>query len=140
MNSKNLSQLDLLGSVPPPAAEVSDELLARQPTLTAAINLCVNASGLQDKEIYLPLKIDPGHWTRIRHGQAHFPLDQLDELQNLCGNEIPLRWQALRRGYRLVPMEDAKDAQLRVLERRNAELQGEIDTLMKYGVIQHPRR
>jgi len=119
-------------------ADIPDDLVARQPCMTAAVNLCITASGLEDKEIYLTLKIDPGHWTRIRQGNAHFPIDKLDELQTLCGNEIVLRWQNLRRGYRAVPIEDAKDKRIRDLEQRVIAQDKELETLVKYGVIRKP--
>lgn len=137
MRSKKLSQIDLLFGSRAHQTDVQDDLVALQPSLTAAVNLCINASGLEDKEIYLPLNIDAGHWTRIRQGKrnAHFPLNKLEQLQKLCGNDIPLRWQNLRMGYRAVPIEDAKDAKIRMLEQRNAELQKEIDTLIKYDAI-----
>lgn len=141
MESKKLRQIELPIGASATQADISDELLVRQPNLTAAVNLCINASGLEDKEIYLPLHIDPGHWTRIRQGKgnAHFPLNKLQQLQQLCGNDIPLRWQNLRQGYRAVPLDDAKDARIRQLEHDKAQLQNEITTLMKYGVIQKPK-
>jgi hypothetical protein len=138
MRSKELNQIDLPIGITAHQADVPDDLIARQPNLTAAVNLCINASGLDDKAIYMSLKIDPGHWTRIRHGTAHFPLDKINTLQDLCGNEIPLRWQNLNRGYRAVPIEDAKDARIKLLEQQNTDLQKEIDTLIKYGAIKRP--
>ena len=138
MRSKKLNQIELPMGATARQPDMPDALIARQPNLMAAVNLCINASGLDDKAIYLPLKIDAGHWTRIRHGNAHFPLDKIEALQELCGNEIPLRWQNLRRGYRTVPIEDAKDARIRTLEQQNTDLQKEIDTLIKYGAIKRP--
>lgn len=141
MGSKNLSTVDQLsfpmGDIAA-QADISDDLIARQPNMTAAVNLCISASGLEEKEIYLPLKIDPGHWTRIRQGNAHFPIDKLDDLQDRCGNEIVLRWQNLKRGYRPVPIEDAKDKRIRELEHRVVEQNKELETLVKYGVIRRP--
>lgn len=149
--SKDLQQLDLPISRPARMEEVADIIVARQPNLTAAINLCINASGLEDKEIYIPLKIDPGHWTRIRQGShqhlnthihqqthrqiAHFPVDKLIALMDLCGNDIPLRWLNLCRGQRTVPIESAQDARIKILEEHNNNLQKEIDILIKYSVI-----
>lgn len=143
MRSKKLTtprpgQMELLMTPAAHAAEVPLEVVAVQQTFTAAINLCISASGLEDKEIYLPLSIDPGHWTRIRHGQAHFPVDKLEDLMQLCGSETPLRWLALQRGYDLVPREDAKDRQLRDLRTKVAEQEQELATLVKYGVIRRP--
>ncbi len=140
MRSKNLTtpddgQLPLLVAPPPASVDIPDAVVAAQPSLLAAINLAISASGLEDKEIYLPLKIDPGHWTRIRQGGAHFPVNAMTALMQLCGNEVPLRWLALQHGYRLEPREDAKDAEIRALQARVAEQAMEIETLVKYGVL-----
>lgn len=79
--------------------EVSLSLVTRQKTMCGAIALCVQLSGLDDKEVYMTLGIDAGHWTRIMKGDAHFPVNKLDELMDLCGNESPLLWLAHCRGY-----------------------------------------
>ena len=131
-------QMELLISLSPKRPEIPDEIVAAQPNMTSAINLCISASGLEDKEIYLSLKVDPGHWTRIRQGRAHFPVDQLERLMLLCANDVPMRWLARRRGFDLKPREDHKDKKLRELEQQNQELRNEIDTLAKYGVIKKP--
>lgn len=131
-------QIEMLISAPPKRAEIPEEIVAAQPNLTAAINLCISASGLEDKEIYIPLKVDAGHWTRIGQGRAHFPVDKLESLMLLCGNDVPMRWLARRCGFDLKPREDHKDKKLRELEQQNQELRNEIDTLAKYGVIKKP--
>ncbi|HEY6021835.1 MAG TPA: hypothetical protein VIY48_18820, partial [Candidatus Paceibacterota bacterium] len=62
------------------------EMVTKQRTLAQAIALCVQMSGLEEKEVYLPLEIDAGHWTRIMKGDAHFPVNKLSDLMDLCGN------------------------------------------------------
>lgn len=81
------------------------ELVLKQSTLAGAVALCVQLSGLDDKEIYLSLGIDAGHWTRIMKGDAHFPLNKLNDLCTMCGNEAPLQWWAHSRGYGLVMLQ-----------------------------------
>lgn len=81
------------------------ELVINQRTLSAAIALCVQMSGLDDKEVYLSLEIDAGHWNRIMKGDAHFPVNKLSDLMDLCGNEAPLMWLAHHRGYGLVVLQ-----------------------------------
>ena len=78
--------------------EIALETIMRQKSLLSAVSLCISASGLQDKEVYLSLEIDAGHWSRIMKGDAHFPLNKLGELMNLCGNEAPLIWLARSKG------------------------------------------
>lgn len=105
MKSNNLSRIDQ-GVLPlartPAKVVVPIEIIARQPNLMGAINLCINTSGLDDKEICATLEIDAGHWARVRKGDAHFPPNKIDDLMNLCNNEIPLQWQAQKRGQALI--------------------------------------
>lgn len=86
----------------PDSIDIPVDLVLRQKTFAGAIALCVQLSGLDDKEVYLSLEIDAGHWTRIMKGDAHFPVNKLNQLCDLCGNESPLMWWANSRGYGLV--------------------------------------
>lgn len=52
-------------------------------------------------------------------GQAYFPNNKEQALMDLCGNEIPLRWDALKRRYELRPLRSD-------LERRVAELEEQL--------------
>lgn len=79
---------------------VDPDLVLAQPTLLGAIKLCVSLGGFDgDKEVYGDLGIDAGHWSRITRGEAHFPVDKLSALMDLCGNEAPLIWLTHARGY-----------------------------------------
>jgi hypothetical protein len=99
---------------------IPHEIIVAQPSLLAAVNLCISASGLEDKEIYLSLEIDAGHFSKIRKGDAHFPTDKLDALCDLCGNEAPLQWWANKRGYGLVMLKSESE---RLLAARDEEIE-----------------
>lgn len=121
MQSKKLRAVDqgvlpLVRKADP--VDVPLELVVKQPTLAAAIALCVQASGLEEKEVYLALEIDAGHWTRIMKGDAHFPVNKLNMLMDLCGNEAPLMWLANSRGYGLVMLQS--EAERRAAEAEHA--------------------
>jgi hypothetical protein len=105
------------------------DLVIRQPTLAAAISLCVQASGLEEKEVYLPLEIDAGHWTRIMKGDAHFPVNKLNPLMNMCGNEAPLMWLANSRGYGLVVLKTESERRAEAAERALAEERSKVKLL-----------
>lgn len=107
----------------PETAEVSMETIMRRKDFLGAINLCVELSGLDDKEIYLELKIDPGQWSRMRHGDAHFPPNKLQSLMAVCGNRVPLIWLARSYGYELVQIESETQRQLRI--EREARIEAE---------------
>lgn len=80
--------------------EIDPNLVIAQPTMLGAIRLCIAAAGFEsEKELYAELKIDAGHWSRILRSEAHFPVDKLTTLMDLCGNEAPLIWLAHARHY-----------------------------------------
>lgn len=83
------------------AAQAIDPVIVlAQPTMLGAIKLCISLAGFQaDKQVYGVLNIDAGHWSRVMRGEAHFPVDKLTELMDLCGNEAPLIWLTHSRGY-----------------------------------------
>lgn len=102
---------------------LSDEQVVQISSLTRACFKCIEESGLQDKSICLELDIDAGVLSRARSGQAHFPPDKIDVLMDLCGNEIPLRWQSLKRGYGLVKLKSRLEAELEAERQRGDELE-----------------
>lgn len=119
MRSRDLSAVDHPELPLARKVEKTDVPLAvvvRQPTMAQAIALCVQVSGLEDKEVYLSLGIDAGHWTRIMKGDAHFPVNKLDELMDLCGNEAPLIWLSNCRGYGLVLLKTEAERRIEALE------------------------
>lgn len=111
----------------PEIEEVSISSIAKRPTLLSAVNYCIEVSGLDDKEIAIALGIDAGHFSNIRKGKVgcHFPTNKLDDLMTLCGNEIPLLWQALKRGKGLHMLEGEAERQLRLERERNERLSNE---------------
>lgn len=98
-----MSQLDLLLPAKTTDADVSDAIIAAKPTLTSAIFLMIDVSGLTDDQVCCHLDIQPAQLSRCRKGQGHFPLDKLDDAMTLCRNTIPLRWVALKRDLDLKP-------------------------------------
>jgi hypothetical protein len=94
-----------------------DSLLARK-TLLGAINLCIDLSGMEAKEIYLALGIDAGHFANLRKGVGHWPTDKFIDLMVLCRNEAPLMWLAHQRGYGLVVLKTEAERRAEAAERR----------------------
>ncbi|KVG33841.1 MULTISPECIES: hypothetical protein [Burkholderia cepacia complex] len=109
--------------------DVPTEFVLKQPSLAGAIALCVQLSGLDDKEIYLSLGIDAGHWSRIMKGDAHFPVNKLNELCDMCGNEAPLIWWAHSRGYGLVLLKSEAERRAEDAERRAREAEDRVKFL-----------
>ena len=100
---------------------LSDEQVLQIPTLTRACFKCIEEGGLQDKSVCIELNIDSGVLSRARSSQAHFPPDKIPALMDLCGNEIPLRWLNLTRGYGMVKLKSRLEAELEEKDRKLAE-------------------
>lgn len=131
LNAVEQGELRLARRVPFRA--VDTDLVCQQPSLAKAISLSIQLSGLADKEVYGALEIDAGHWSRITKGDAHFPVDKLPLLMNLCGNHAPLMWLAHALGYGLVVLkseaERQRDAALAQLEQERLKNQLLLDVL-----------
>ncbi|GLQ96444.1 hypothetical protein [Dyella mobilis] len=101
-------------------------LVIAQPTFLAAIKLCISLGGFEgDKQVYGALGIDASHWTRIHRGEAHFPVDKLLALMDLCGNEAPLIWLAQSRGYDPASLRKRETETERALRFANEALEAE---------------
>ena len=90
-------QLDLRVIGSPVDVDLAE--IRRQPNWASVLSLCANKSGLQDKLIAADIGVDNATWSRVKSGQNALSGDQLDKLMDRCGNEAPLFWLLLRRGY-----------------------------------------
>lgn len=120
-----MRQFELLPEFNCDAVSLDIETIKRQPTMNAAIVLCVMASGLDRKQIYGALGIDAATWSRIESGQAHFPPNKLQPLMQMCGNQAPLVWLQESLGYDSRSItKHRNDDQRRIaeLEQENADL------------------
>jgi hypothetical protein len=120
-------QLELLSPRPKPQAHVSDEVVRKQPSMSAAIDLSIRAAGMEPKEAYISLGIDKGVWTRIMNGDAHYPHEKFTTLEDITGNDIPLRYLALRKNRELKPMKSALEEQLAAVIAEKEEMRKEIE-------------
>lgn len=138
MASKNLRSVDGQGELSltrrAVTSPVSPEVVQAQPSFRAALRLAANACGLEEKEIYVPLKIDAGHWTRIMNGDANFPDDKIEQFMDLVENEIPLEWLAWRRGKGLHMLESEAERLLRLKDDENQKLKDENRLLRQIAV------
>jgi hypothetical protein len=125
-----MSQLEL--SMKPEMLKLDAKMIDAQPTLTKAIVLCQQLSGLDDKELCGPQGVvkDVAQWSRIKSGQHFFPQDKFSLLMDSCENEAPLFWLARRRGYNLVPMENELERQIR------KEREGRIEAERKLAYLE----
>jgi hypothetical protein len=106
--------------------------VTRQSSLNAALVYCVGASGLDRKQVYTALGIDAATWSRIESAQAHFPLNKIEGLMDICGNEAPLMWLLNARGYDWASVREKQTE----MERRVADLQQENSDLKRLFRLQ----
>ena len=109
MKSKDVRQLDLPAVKPvdhaASHAHVHDVIsllptIRRLPTLHRSIEFARELSGLQDKEIYGPCRIDSGAFSRMTSGSAWYPQDERWlMILNRLNTEIPVVWQVEALGY-----------------------------------------
>lgn len=106
-------------------AALSIDVVRRQKSAAAALSLACSASGLDDKEIYLSLGIDPGHFSRMKKGEAGFPPDKLNELCELVGNTIYVEWIAYQVGCTLVMVKSEAERRAEAAEAKSAQLEAQ---------------
>lgn len=138
--SATMEQLPLRISRRAIKTAVDVAVIDAQPTLTAAINLAITVSGLSDDEICRELEIDPGHFSKIRRGNGHFPPDKIDPLMDYIDNEIPLIWQVRRRGNEMHPQLSKVERELEAERARAAELERKLETIMEFVQTAQGRR
>ncbi len=113
----------------PLRSSVSLDLIHKQRTAEAAFSLAVATSGLDDKEIYLALKIDAGHWSRMKKGEAGFPPNLMRDFCLLVGNTIYPEWIAYQVGCQLVEIQSEAERRANEAERRAAEAEAQVQML-----------
>ncbi len=100
------------------AVSVPIEMIRLQRTAAQAFSLACSVSGLDDKEIYLSLGIDAGHFSRIKKGDAGFPPDCLAEFCSLVKNTVYPEWMAYQVGCTLVVIKTEAERRAEVAMKR----------------------
>jgi hypothetical protein len=103
---------------------IDPALVARQTSMTKALQLCQTLSGKDDAQFYGAGGIvkEQAQWSRIMGTSNHnFPHDKLNLFMDLAGNEAPLLWLAHSRGYDIERMHKVETE----LERQNRLLRDE---------------
>ena len=72
-------------------------------TLEGALRLCIDASGITPEQVAEKMGIKYSYFSRMLRDtdSRNFPPNRIDELMTICGNVIPLEWQAVRKGFYL---------------------------------------
>lgn len=118
----------------PPVAVDFDALPTIQ-SLPHAIAKCAEIAGAQDKVVAIDTGIDQPTWTRIKSGEAGVRGDFLERLMDAYGNDLPLFWLCLRRGYdprSLHRLETDVERELREERIRREAAERELETIKRF--------
>lgn len=107
------------------SVSVPIEIVRAQKTAAAAFTLACSTSGLEDKEIYLPLGVDAGYFSNIKKGKATLQADLMAEFCKLVRNRIYPEWQAFQVGCTLVMVKTEAERRAEEAERRAATAEAE---------------
>lgn len=125
MASKELNRDDGQGELAlTRCAEPNDvpmEMVRRQKSSGAAFALACQSSGLEDKEIYSGLGIDPGYFSRIKKGEATLQADLVKPFCDLVNNRIYPEWGAYQLGCTLTQLKSEAERQLELMQKALAD-------------------
>jgi hypothetical protein len=82
-------------------SQITVQEIAREKSLGGAIALCTRAAGLEPKQIQERLKLDKAQWSRWESGQEGIVWPKFVAVMDECGNDAPLLWMNMARGYDL---------------------------------------
>lgn len=109
------------------AQEMTDDAVKGLPDKQAALRMCALLSGKKLKTLAYELGIEASHLSKMLNPSddpRHFPPNKENMLMDLCGNELPLAWALLSRGYPSPRM-------VAELSRENAVLRARVDDLLR---------
>lgn len=110
---------------------VSNEMVRACRTPGEAISLAVRASGLDPKEVFIPLRIDAGTWSKICSDQATFPAQKIRDFCELVENRIYVEFVAYQVGCTAVMIKSEAERQIDELKARLQERDHENAVLLK---------
>lgn len=108
------AQAELPLSRAPASMSIPIELIRAKRSKGAAVALACDVSGLDDKEIYIPLGIDKALFSRMKSGSANLDCDHIAQFCRIVGNRIYPEWLAYQVGCQLQEIESETARQLRV--------------------------
>lgn len=121
----------------PRMVSVDPELIARQPSMTKALQLCQTLSGLSDQQFIGDNGVvkDAAQWSRIMGaGQHNFPHEKFNVFMDKAGNEAPMLWLLHSRGYDITVLrkqETETERRARIAEERAARAEEKCRVLME---------
>lgn len=97
----------------------------------AAFTLACEASGRDDKEIYLDLGIDAGTFSRMKDGKNTLSNDRMRDFCEAVGNTILPQWIAFQVGCGLVLLKTEAERRAEIAEARADEAEKKLEWAMQ---------
>lgn len=116
---------------------MDNDTLEKQPDALAAFRSMVQMTGLSDKQVSTELGIEPAQWSRILHGNAHFPMNSFCKLFDVCKSEAFLQYLLYARGYepKLVKRKSRLEKELEDEKARVRELELKLKHYQEFAGI-----
>lgn len=131
MNDVADAQAELALTRPPQSIDVPIEMVRNRKNKGAAFTLACDASGLDDKEIFLQLDMDKAQFSRIKSGTANLDDDLLGKFCQIVGNRIYPEWQAYQVGCTLVMVKSEAERRAEAAESRAKAAEARAALLME---------
>jgi hypothetical protein len=113
-----LEQPELALARAPAKTLVPVELIRSRRSAGAAFTLACDASGLEDKEIYLALGVDAGTFSRMKAGKNTLGADLVADFCRVVGNTIYPEWLVYQVGCGLVVLKTEAERRAEQAEAR----------------------
>ncbi|MRR49351.1 MAG: transcriptional regulator [Rhodocyclaceae bacterium] len=121
--------LELALSRNPDQTQIPMDLVHRQQSSGAAFSLACQASGLEDKEIYMAVGIDAGTFSRMKKGEATLQADKEADFCRAVGNLIYPEWRASRLGCTLTLLKTEAERRADESEKRAQAAEAQVEML-----------
>ncbi len=112
--------------------ETQEEIVRGLRSRKQALKRCFDESNLDAKEVYSRLGVDQSQFSKILAGKAFPDPDHYFEIMEICGNEIPARYDAYHLGCELKPLLSSVEEENADLRRQLAEQQREIEIIKRF--------
>lgn len=126
-----IEQPELALAREPQQVAVPIEMIRAKKTSGGAFTLACDSSGLEDKEIYMPLGIDAGYFSNIKKSKATLQADLIQKFCEGVGNRIYVEWLAYQVGCTLVMVKTEAERRAELAEKRANEAEMKVRVLME---------
>ena len=113
--------------------KLDESVIARPKDFLRAFVMAADLGGLEDKEAAAGAGMDPATWSRFKQGDVGIKPLECNGFLEQCGNDLPLAYWALTRGYRLVARESELERQVGV--ERQAKEKAEAENKLLRGLL-----